>query len=79
MGMIDAEELFAAFAHLTLSGEEILRRSFVGNNFVDGDITKRVDAFSLAIVCATNQTATLSRICFTSVGKTSDRGVNFGE
>ena len=40
MRMIDAKQAFAPFAHLSLGGEEIFRRRFVGNGPVSGDVAE---------------------------------------
>jgi hypothetical protein len=66
--MIDRKKLFAALTHLTLSSEEILRRSFVCDEPIERHIAQRVKASGVLSV-ATNQPATLSWICFTGVGQ----------
>jgi hypothetical protein len=69
MRVIDRKKLFAAFAHLTLSSEEIIRGRFVSHVRIGRHVTKRVNASCLLLLSTTNQAATFSWICFNSVGQ----------
>jgi len=63
--MIDSQELFASLAHCPLSGKQMVRRGFVGDERFAGDVSERIDSLCCSIAGATDQAAAFMR-CVTA-------------
>jgi hypothetical protein len=62
--MIDGQQLLAALAHFSLSGEEIFRGRFISHPWVSRKIAQAVDALSHAAFSAADEAATFVGIGF---------------
>ena len=67
MRVINRQQLFAAFAHCALGGEEIFRRGFVSDQRITRDISHPVNSPGGAIEISANQTTAFVGASFASV------------
>lgn len=68
MRMIDGQQLFAAFAHGALRGEQILGRGLVTDPRIGSDVTRAIDRLRRAIGRAAKQTTAFVRRFLARVG-----------
>src|SRR5688572_4004908 len=68
MGVIDSQQAFTAFPHLSLRRKEIFGRGFIAELRVRGDVAQAIESGSFRFRNAADESAALRRSSFASMG-----------